>query len=71
MGAHGLMNVLVIRPTPRGRGWKSTAATGVAFVYVNDSGRPLTPPERTRILVPPGFDAAPVASNAPPVAPSR
>ena len=54
MGAHGLMNVLVIRRTPQGRGWKSTAATGEVFVYVDDSGRPLTPPDRTRILVPPG-----------------
>jgi hypothetical protein len=71
IGAHGLMNVLVIRRTPRARGWKSTVGTGVAFVYVNDSGRPRTAPDRTRIIVPTGPNAAPVVGNTPPADPSR
>lgn len=51
MGAHGLMNVVVIDRRSLGRGhWRSTAVTTVAFVYVDESGRPLPAPNRTRIL---------------------
>ena len=55
MGAHGLMNVVIARRRTLGRGgWNSTSGTTEAFLYVDQTGRPLAPPERTRIVVPPG-----------------
>src|SRR5215831_9396573 len=45
-GAHGLMNVTAqTRLVPVGKGtWKEITGSAVAFVYVDASGRPLSPP---------------------------
>lgn len=66
MGAHGLMNIVVARRQGFGRkSWKSTSVTTEAFLYVDESGRPLAPPNRTRIIVPPAAVPEPQPSSVP------
>ena len=51
-GAHGLMSVVVETYRPPGKGWRSTKASAVAFVYVDGSGRVLPPPHGPRVEIP-------------------
>jgi hypothetical protein len=51
-GAHGLMSVNVETYRPPVKGWKSTKASAVAFVYVDASGRVLPPPKGPRVEIP-------------------
>jgi hypothetical protein len=41
VGAHGLTSVVVETYRPPEKGWRSTKASAVAFVYVDPSGRVL------------------------------
>jgi hypothetical protein len=51
-GAHGLMSAAVATDRPLGKGWRSTNASAVAFVYVDASGRVLPAPHGPRVEIP-------------------
>ncbi len=52
-GAHGLMSVVVETHGPwLPKGWKSTRAAAVAFVYVDASGRLLPAPSGPQVEIP-------------------